>query len=78
MVSGCISTRTCCRPRSCPRSIRLSRVDRCFEEAIALLAPLARHPKALGFELTIYDPSLDPTRESARTLVGLLARAFRG
>ena len=49
-----------------------------LEEAIALLAPLVRHPKVLGFELTIYDPSLDPTRESARTLVGLLARAFRG
>ena len=49
-----------------------------LEEAIALLAPLVRHPKALGFELTIYDPSLDPTRESARTLVGLLARAFQG
>jgi len=43
-----------------------------------LLAPLVRHPKALGFELTIYDPSLDPTREAARTLVGLLARAFQG
>jgi hypothetical protein len=41
-----------------------------------LLAPLVRHPKALGFELTIYDPSFDPTWESARTLVGLLARAF--
>ena len=49
-----------------------------FEEAIALLAPLVQHPKALGFELTIYDPSLDPTREAARTLVGLLARAFQG
>jgi arginase len=48
-----------------------------LEEAVALLGPLVRHPNALGFELTIYDPSLDPTRAAARTLVTLLARAFR-
>jgi arginase len=41
------------------------------EEAVALLAPLVRHPRALGLELTIYDPGLDPDRACARRLVSL-------
>ena len=47
-----------------------------LDEAVALLGPLVRHPKALGFELTIYDPSLDPGRDAAQMLVTLLTRAF--
>ena len=31
-----------------------------IEELANLLTPLARHPRALGLELTIYDPGLDP------------------
>jgi arginase len=46
-------------------------------EAIALLRPLVRHPLAVGLEVTIYDPSRDPTRSCARTLVELLGAARR-
>ncbi|MGH7481701.1 MAG: arginase family protein [Longimicrobiales bacterium] len=44
-----------------------------LEELARLLTPLARHPKALGLELTIYDPALDPEHDCARRLVDLLA-----
>jgi arginase len=39
-----------------------------------LLVPLVRHPKALGMELTIYDPALDPDRSCGDRLVTLLER----
>jgi arginase len=42
-------------------------------EIVDLLAPLVRHPRALGLSLTLYDPALDPDRSCARRLVGLLA-----
>jgi arginase len=38
-----------------------------------LLAPLVTHPKALGMELTIYDPKLDPGLGCAKQLIELLA-----
>ena len=41
-------------------------------ELVTLLAPIVRHPKALGLSLTIYDPALDPDRSCARQLIGLL------
>jgi arginase len=47
-----------------------------IDELVDLLAPLVRHPRALGLELTIYDPALDPERTSAARLVALLERAF--
>jgi arginase len=37
-----------------------------------LLVPLVRHPGALGLELTIYDPTLDPDEICGRRLVELL------
>ncbi|MFL5496243.1 MAG: arginase family protein [Gemmatimonadales bacterium] len=37
-----------------------------------LLIPLARHPRALGLELTIYDPKLDPDEACGKRLVELL------
>jgi arginase len=42
------------------------------KELVSLLAPLVRHPLALGLSLTTYDPALDPDRSCARRLVGLL------
>lgn len=42
------------------------------EEVAELLTPLARHPRALGLEVTIYDPALDPQRSSAAVLADLL------
>jgi arginase len=42
----------------------------------AMLRPLTEHPKALGMQLTIYDPALDPARESARKLATLLERVL--
>jgi arginase len=46
-------------------------------ELADLLAPLLRHPRALGMELTIYDPMLDPDEACGRRLVGLLEQLFR-
>lgn len=42
----------------------------------ALLAPLVHHPKALGMQITIYDPVLDPDRSCARRLITLLDKVF--
>jgi arginase len=47
-----------------------------LDELVAILAPLAQHRLALGLELTIYDPLLDPDRSSAQRLVELLERAL--
>jgi arginase len=43
-----------------------------IDELAALLAPLVEQPGALGMQLTLYDPSLDPDRSCARRLVALL------
>jgi arginase len=43
-----------------------------------LLVQLVHHPRALGLELTIYDPGLDPDGASARRLAALLERVFAG
>jgi arginase len=47
-----------------------------LEELEALLTPLVQHPRALGMELTIYDPELDPDRTSATRLATLLERVL--
>lgn len=44
-----------------------------FAELATLLRPLLAHPRALGLELTIYDPELDPGLAGAPRLVELLA-----
>ena len=49
-----------------------------LDELAELLAPLVRHPAALGLELTIYDRALDPGRTSAARLVDLLGRVLNG
>lgn len=46
------------------------------EELAALVAPLAHHPKALGLQMTIYDPALDPDRSCATRLIDLLERSL--
>jgi arginase len=40
----------------------------------SLLATLVRHPRALGLDLSMYDPALDPSHAGAARLVGLLER----
>ncbi|MGH7565275.1 MAG: arginase family protein [Gemmatimonadota bacterium] len=47
-----------------------------LEDLADLLTPLALHPSALGMELTIYDPGLDPDRTSAARLASLLERVL--
>jgi arginase len=47
-----------------------------LNELAELLTPLARHPSALGMELTIYDPALDPDKTSAARLARLLQRTL--
>lgn len=49
-----------------------------LDEMAELVAPLVRHPKALGMELTIYDPGLDPERSSAKRLADFLERVLGG
>jgi arginase len=53
-----------------------------IDELAAILAPLVDHPRALGMQITLYDPSLDPDRSSAARLVTLfetlLARRSAG
>jgi arginase len=49
-----------------------------LEELAALLVLLVRDPRALGMELTIYDPALDPDRASAGRLAWLVERAVGG
>jgi arginase len=45
-----------------------------LDKLVSLLGPLVRHPKALGLDLAIYDPALDPDRICAARLVWLLAK----
>lgn len=47
-----------------------------LDELVEVLTPLVRHPRALGLELTIYDPFLDPDRTSAARLTSLLERVL--
>jgi len=47
-----------------------------LDELAAILTPLTQHPRALGIELTIYDPNLDPDRTSASRLASLLERVL--
>ena len=49
-----------------------------IKELADLLTPLVRHPRALGLELTIYDPRLDPDRSCATRLVSLLENVLLG
>lgn len=43
-----------------------------------LVARLAQHPRAVGMQITIYDPALDPDRSCAARLVAFLAEIFTG
>jgi len=45
-------------------------------QAAELLTALARHPAALGLQLAIYDPALDPGRQCATRLADLLEHAL--
>ena len=49
-----------------------------IDELAELLAPLVEHPRALGLELTIYDPALDPDGACAVRLAALLERLLGG
>jgi arginase len=47
-----------------------------LDDAAALLRPLVTHPGALGLELTIFDPFLDPDGVAAERLASLLERTL--
>ena len=47
-----------------------------LDQVTDLLSRLARHPKALGLQLTIYDPGLDPGAQGAILLAALLERVL--
>jgi arginase len=44
------------------------------DELVGLLSPLVRDPRALGLDVSIYDPALDSGRRSAGVLVEILER----
>jgi len=46
------------------------------DELVEVLAPLVRHPRARGMELTIYDPREDHDGRGAELLVSILERSF--
>ena len=46
------------------------------EELLAVLRPLARHPRAIGLELTIYDPREDQDGRGAALLADLVESAL--
>jgi arginase len=45
-------------------------------ELVEWLRPLVHHPAAIGLELTIYDPVLDPDQSNAARLADLLVRTL--
>jgi len=47
-----------------------------LDELADLLRPLVNHPHAVGLELTIYDPKLDPDHSSAAHLAALLTEVL--
>lgn len=49
-----------------------------LNELQELLSGLVDDPRALGLQLTIYDPTLDPDRSCASRLVALLGNSLRG
>jgi len=49
-----------------------------IEVLVDLLTPLVRHPRALGLELTIYDPGLGPDGSHATRLASLLENILLG
>jgi arginase len=49
-----------------------------WDELRRLLVPLVTAPGFLGMDVTIYDPTLDPERASARHIVGLLTEVLAG
>jgi arginase len=46
------------------------------DQLAQLLSPVVRHPAALGLQVTIYDPTMDPGRTGARLIVELLERSL--
>ena len=47
-----------------------------IEQLAAVVRQLARHPRALGMQITIYDPALDPGRQCAQRLLALLTSSL--
>ena len=48
-----------------------------YEALVALLRPLLASPRALGVELTIYDPDRDPEGNVGRAFTAALVEALR-
>ena len=48
------------------------------DELVARLSPIVNHPQALGLDVTVYDPALDPDRSCARRLVKFLEALLVG
>ncbi len=46
------------------------------EQLAAIVQPFVDHPKALGVQITIYDPGFDLQRECARKIITLLEHAL--
>jgi arginase len=49
-----------------------------YAELVELLGPLLRSGLAVGIEITIFDPELDPTGEIAEAFTATVVEAFSG
>ena len=47
-----------------------------YAELVELLRPLRRSRLAVGMEITIFDPELDPTGEISEALTAAVVEAF--
>jgi arginase len=47
-----------------------------IDELVALVVRLVRHPRALGMQITIYDPALDADRSCAARLVSFVEQVL--
>ncbi len=47
-----------------------------FDELGDLLSDLVRDPKAVGVDITIYDPDLDPDGEHALSITDMVVKAL--
>jgi hypothetical protein len=63
--------------RSCPRWIPPSRGGLTYYELSEVLGAAAASPLAVGVEITIFDPDLDPSGTLARQLMEALVAGFR-
>ena len=67
----------CSTPRPCRRWTPLEPGGLSFDDLTALLAALVAAPSAVGMEVTILDPDLDPDGHLAASFAAVIEAALR-